>query len=336
MRWWPSSWCWRPERVWPNNRQPSGNGDVKVTGELKQWHKVTLTLDGPFAHERDRPESVHRLRVHGDVHPRVGRAALPVPGISPPMATRPTLRRSGNAWRAHLAPDKPGRWDYSSLREGRRAPTRAVGGDPAVAPFDGRTGRSTSRRPTRPADFRGQGRLDYVGRHHLRFAGTGEYFLKAGPMRRRPSSPTRLRRHRRPEAGRAAAPLGAAPADWKPGDPTWQGGKGKGLIGALNYLAGKGLNAFSFLTYNRGGDGDNVWPFVEPDDKFHYDCSKLDQWGVVFDHAHGARASTCISSSRRTRSTTTGAGARRGDRRRAGVARWRRRSGPSASSTAAS
>ena len=25
--------------------------------------------------------------------------------------------------------------------------------------------------------------------------------------------------------------------DWKDGDPTWQNGKGKGIIGALNYLA---------------------------------------------------------------------------------------------------
>ncbi len=73
--------------------------------------------------------------------------------------------------------------------------------------------------------------------------------------------------------------------DWKPGDPVWQGGKGKGLIGALNYLAGKGANAFSFLTYNVGGDGDDVWPFLTPEDKFHYDCSKLDQWQIVFDHA---------------------------------------------------
>ncbi len=73
--------------------------------------------------------------------------------------------------------------------------------------------------------------------------------------------------------------------DWRPGDPTWKGGKGKGLIGALNYLAGRGMNAFSFLTYNAGGDGDNVWPFVERDLKLHYDCSKLDQWQVVFDHA---------------------------------------------------
>ena len=34
-------------------RQPDGNGTVAISGELKQWHKVTLTLDGPFAHERD-------------------------------------------------------------------------------------------------------------------------------------------------------------------------------------------------------------------------------------------------------------------------------------------
>lgn len=34
-------------------RQPNGDGTVVVGGDLKQWHKVTLTLDGPFAHERD-------------------------------------------------------------------------------------------------------------------------------------------------------------------------------------------------------------------------------------------------------------------------------------------
>jgi hypothetical protein len=73
--------------------------------------------------------------------------------------------------------------------------------------------------------------------------------------------------------------------DWQQGDPTWQNGKGKGLIGAINYLSRKDANAFSFLTYNAAGDGDNVWPFTERDDKFHYDCSKLAQWGVVFDHA---------------------------------------------------
>jgi hypothetical protein len=73
--------------------------------------------------------------------------------------------------------------------------------------------------------------------------------------------------------------------DWRPGDPIWKDGRGKGLIGALNYLASRGMNAVSFLSYNAGGDGDNVWPFVERDERLRYDCSKLDQWQVVFDHA---------------------------------------------------
>ena len=34
-------------------RQADGTGRVVISGELKQWHKVTLTLDGPFADERD-------------------------------------------------------------------------------------------------------------------------------------------------------------------------------------------------------------------------------------------------------------------------------------------
>ena len=49
-------------------------------------------------------------------------------------------------------------------------------------------------------------------------------------------------------------------------------------------MSGKGCNVFSFLTYNAGGDDDNVWPFIDRNDKLHYDCSKLDQWGIVFDH----------------------------------------------------
>ncbi|MEM9420800.1 MAG: putative collagen-binding domain-containing protein, partial [Planctomycetota bacterium] len=73
--------------------------------------------------------------------------------------------------------------------------------------------------------------------------------------------------------------------DWHDGDPTWQDGKGKGLIGAINYLSDTGCNAFSFLTYNVDGDGSNVWPYIHPRDKMRFDCSKLDQWAVIFDHA---------------------------------------------------
>ena len=90
--------------------------------------------------------------------------------------------------------------------------------------------------------------------------------------------------------------------------PTWKDGKGKGLIGAINYLSSKGANSMSFLPYNAGGDGDNVWPFVDRDDKFHYDVSKLDQWQIVFDHAQ-PRGFISTSSCRKPKTTTTDAGA---------------------------
>ena len=79
-------------------------------------------------------------------------------------------------------------------------------------------------------------------------------------------------------------------SDWTEGDPTWGDGKGKGIIGALNYLAGAGVNAVYFVTYNIAGDGRDVWPYHTPekggpDDRTRFDVSKLDQWDVVFSHA---------------------------------------------------
>ncbi|MGB0716926.1 MAG: putative collagen-binding domain-containing protein, partial [Phycisphaerae bacterium] len=73
--------------------------------------------------------------------------------------------------------------------------------------------------------------------------------------------------------------------DWNPGDPTWQGDKGRGIIGALNYLSGQGMNSVYFLTFNvAGGDGEDTWPWTSPTERLRYDCSKLDQWEVVFTH----------------------------------------------------
>jgi hypothetical protein len=128
--------------------------------------------------------------------------------------------------------------------------------------------------------------LEYVGKHHLQFGGNQEYFFKVGA-----DAPETLLAYTdfdNTQALKKGVPLKTwSPhlQDFKTGDPTWKGGKGKGLIGAVNYLAQKGVNAISFLTYNAGGDGDNVWPFVSRNEKLQYDCSKLDQWGIVFTHA---------------------------------------------------
>lgn len=45
-----------------------------------------------------------------------------------------------------------------------------------------------------------------------------------------------------------------------------------------------------FLSYSDfdgtfyAGDGKDVWPWIDPYERTRYDCSKLDQWKIVFDH----------------------------------------------------
>lgn len=260
-----------------------------ITGELKPWHKVTLTIDGPAAAESDTaPNPFTDLAFNVTFTHESGTPSYVVPGyFAADGRAGETSAQRGSQWRAHLAPDKAGVWNYKvGFTQGKNAALDG-GGEP-LQPFDGETGSFTIAANDKTGrDFRAHGRLQYVGRHHLQFAGSKQYFLKAGA-----DAPETLLAYSEFDntwAGNAKkAPLKSWQPhvrDWRPGDPTWGDGKGKGLIGALNYLAGKGVNAFSFLTYNAAGDGDNVWPFVERNDKLHYDCSKLDQWAIVFDHA---------------------------------------------------
>jgi hypothetical protein len=281
-------------------RGAGGNGEVQISGEMKQWHKVTLTLDGPLARETDNaPNPFTDYRMTVTFRHESGSPEYVVPGyFAADGDAANSSADSGTKWRAHLSPDKAGKWTYKvSFVKGKQAAVDETAPAESVAGCDG-VGGTFVIGPTDKTgrDFRGEGRLQYVGKHHLRFAGSGRYFLKAGP-----DAPETLLAYADfdgTQSGRArkSRPGEAAPTrdlhryephlrDWQPGNPTWKDGKGKGLIGALNYLAGKGCNAFSFLPYNAGGDGDNVWPFVERNDKLHYDCSKLDQWQIVFDHA---------------------------------------------------
>ncbi len=39
-----------------------------------------------------------------------------------------------------------------------------------------------------------------------------------------------------------------------------------------------------FLTLNILGDGEDVWPYTEREERYRFDCSKLDQWEIVFSH----------------------------------------------------
>lgn len=273
----------------PEVASKDGKGEVVVSGELKQWHKVTLTLDGPFASEADtRPNPFTDYRMTVTFTHESGSPSYQVPAyFAADGNASETSATEGNKWRAHLSPDKTGKWNYiiSSLK-GAMVATADMPWMKTLAPYNG-IGGSFEVAATDKAgrDFRAKGRLEYVGKHFLQFKGTGEYFYKAGT-----DAPETLLAYEDFDNTITMKPkvpikkYAAHLQDYKIGDPSWKNGKGKALVGAINYLAGKGVNAFSFLTYNAGGDGDNVWPFVSRNEKFHYDCSKLDQWQIVFDH----------------------------------------------------
>ena len=271
---------------------PSQAGTVAISGELRRWHKITLTFDGPPAEETaNDPNPFRDYRMTVTFTHESGIPTYTVPGyFAADGDAANTSATAGNKWRAHVAPEKAGRWYWrASFVQGRDVAidARAAGEAMPVRQIDGLSGTLEVAESNKTApDFRARGRLEYVGGRYLRFAGTGEYFLKVGSDS--PETLLAFADFDGTTASKPTVPLHTYEphvADWVAGDPVWKGGKGKGLIGAINYLSSKGANSMSFLCYNAGGDGDNVWPFVSRDDKFHYDVSKLDQWQIVLDYA---------------------------------------------------
>ena len=143
-------------------RQPNGDGTVEVSGELKKWHKVTLTLDGPFAHEQDNqpnPFTDYRMSVlftHED-----GGSYL-VPGyFAADGDAGNTSAESGTRWRAHFAPDRTGSWAYKvSFSQGSGVALDDDADTQSVEPFDGKSGSfDVAASDKQGRDLRAQGRL---------------------------------------------------------------------------------------------------------------------------------------------------------------------------------
>lgn len=258
---------------------PPTPASVALSGELKTWHNVTLTLNGPQTSENAsaNPFLDYRLNV---TFSKAGKSFV-VPGYyAADGNAAQTSADAGNRWRVHFVPDEPGVWQYSvSMRTGAAIAVSTVSG--AAAPGDGLTGTFTvSSSDKTGRDHRAKGLLRYVGARYLQFAGNGEFFIKAGA-----DSPENFLAYvdfdQTPSFKHRYAPHAV---DARASDPTWQGGKGKTILGALNYLANKGMNSVYFLTMNVGGDGDDVWPWVSKTERLRFDVSKLDQWEKVFSH----------------------------------------------------
>ncbi len=282
------------------NEGTSGNADTPtdIAGALMKWHPIAITFDGPQAAEAGTPNPFRDYRLNVTfTHNETG-TTVTVPGyFAADGNAGETGAIAGNKWQARFTPDHTGTWNYTaSFRSGTDVAIDLATDAGSSHSFDGATGTFTIGETDKTGrDHRGKGVLRYVGERYLRFD-DGSYFIKGGAdspenllayidfddtfsllakgQEREGEAPTAPLHHYAPHAG-----------DWNAGDPAWKNGKGKSLIGGINYLAGKGLNAFSFLTMNVEGDGQDVWPWIAPDVQDRYDVSKLAQWEVLFTHA---------------------------------------------------
>lgn len=256
---------------------------VQISGDLARWRKVTLTVDGPATAEDAATNPFRSYRMDVRFTHAAAKKSYTVPGyFAADGNAAETSAAAGNKWRAHFLPDEAGEWQAEvSFRSG------GEGGGPTVEP-------NGARASFRVRNSKDRGLLRYVGKHHLQFAGSGEYFLKGGA-----DSPENFLAYADfDQTHDADADSGSYKKvgpflhryephvkDWRAGDPSWKAGKGKGIIGALNYLEAKGVNSVYFLTYNLdGGDGRDTWMWTGPDVRDRYDVSKLAQWEIVFEH----------------------------------------------------
>ncbi|MGE5428463.1 MAG: DUF5060 domain-containing protein [Methylococcaceae bacterium] len=268
-----------------------------IKGTLQKWQTMRFIFDGPQCSEGDfspNPFLDYRLEVTFTN----GTHKYTVPGFfAADGNASETGAASGNKWQVNFVPDAEGTWNYKvSFRGGKDIAINDQLEGKTLAP-DGVSGTfEVSATDKKATGFLSQGRLEVTGKRYLQFSETGKYFIKNGA-----DSPENFLAYidfdqtyrygnkaifREGEANpqESCHKYEAHIKDWKAGDPTWQNGKGKGIIGALNYLASQGVNSQYMLTMNIQGDGNDVWPYADYNERTRFDCSKLAQWDLVFDH----------------------------------------------------
>jgi len=256
----------------------AADSKVDVSGKLAKWHKVTLTFDGPDTGERATPNPFTDYRLDVFFTGPSGQKYV-VPGFYAADGNAAiTGADSGNKWRVHFSPDEAGDWSFQArfLMGGDVAlvdkPQAASGGF-----MDGMKGTLKIGPADGPGNgFYSKGRLKYVGKRYQQFAETGEYFLKVGA-----DAPENIFAY---EDFDATPNVGQRRKSWQPhlkdfdasaNDLLWgpKKDKGKALLGAINYLSGKGMNVFSFLTFNVAGDDENVFMHIVKKDLADYEAN---------------------------------------------------------------
>ncbi|MFC1760714.1 DUF4832 domain-containing protein [Planctomycetota bacterium] len=273
--------------------------EIKEPANL--WYPVILTFEGPHADESSTTYRNYRLNVTF----KKGAKSYFVPGyFAADGNAAETSGSRGNKWRVKFTPDESGQWDYSvSFHTG---PDIAIGDNPnagsAVEGIDGETGtfHVGPYNPSAPGLY-AKGLLTYVGEHYAQFKGNKEWLVKSGPGSPedffgyqdfdgtydypiKNSSTQKKDGYLYENGGKGLHRYLPHESDWRSGDPSWKGGEGKGIIGAINYLTHIGANTIYLILNTSSDDADNCWPWTDRQNYLEYDVSKLEQWDIVFEH----------------------------------------------------
>lgn len=277
--------------------QTTTKQEIQIEGELQQWHKVTLVINGPETSEwaKENPFLDYKLEATFSK----GNKSFKVPGyFAADGNAGETSADKGNIWKAHFRPDEAGIWNYKvSFKKGKNIAVIEGKNQGEPINLNGSEGAIEIKESDKSGvDFRAKGRIVNGGKGYFKFQGTDKIWIKNGA-----DSPENFLAYadfdqtsrfslkneaREGEANPRESLHRYKPhvSDWKDGDPTWQDGKGKGMIGGLNYLQSVGVNSVYMLTMNILGDGKDVWPYSDYNERYRFDCSKLDQWEIVFDY----------------------------------------------------
>lgn len=257
---------------------------------VQQWHKLTLDFAGPESSESATPNPFTDYRL--DVTFTNNGKSVVVPGYyAADGDAANSSSDSGNVWRVNFAPNRAGDWSWkASFREGEGvAVAESSDAGASAGMFDGESGSFQVTASDKAApDLRSMGRLEAVGTRYPHTMGDDRVFLKAGA-----DAPENFLAYAdfdgdfKSDGKKDNLVKTWEPhvRDWQQGDPLWADGRGKGIIGAVNYLASKGMNAVSFLTMNINGDDRNVFPYTSYNERLRLDVSRLAQWQIVLDHA---------------------------------------------------
>ncbi len=269
-------------------------GSCAAEGGNAIMEKVTIKCNGPTLNEASGENPFMNYRMDVTFTNPGNNKSYVVPGYFALDGTgAESTATSGNQFHALFRPDESGIWKYrvsfrtgANVAVGTTSSGTATGFDNYNGTFNVGAGSNASLGAIangRLIDFRN----GYLGTHLNNKAtvklgaGSPEDFMGYSGFDNALSTTSN------PGSTSYSAHLN----DWQSGDPQWKGGKGKEIIGLVNYLASTGSNALYIILQTIGGDGKNVSPFLGQYTsstvvKNRYDVSKLAQWYTVFEHAN--------------------------------------------------